>query len=62
MALECQDVIQDIQDSRSVVGNEDACHLRFGWEDSGSVEAKTGEYLSSAANKEQTPYQLGLPC
>ena len=41
MALECQDVIQDIQNSRGVVGNEDACHLRFGWVDSGSLEAKT---------------------
>jgi hypothetical protein len=30
MALECEDVIQDIQNSRGVVGNEDACHLRFG--------------------------------
>ena len=61
MALECQDVIQDIQDSRSVVGNENACHLRFGREDSGSLEAKTSKYLSSATNKEQTSYHALLP-
>ena len=48
--LECQDVIQDIQDRRGVVSNENECHLRLGSVDSASLGAKTSKYLSSAAN------------